>query len=155
MLDRAEPATDRTSPADGIAILRVNCVHCRALFLSIFTSGGISHPCCLRSGLHDRHARMEVFMFFDAVEMGNRIRRLRLQRGYSQEKLADELGITRRHIMRLESGKSAGSIDLIIEVANYFDVSLDYLALGKETLKEAKAELLKSIQDLQRFIENL
>ena len=35
----------------------------------------------------------------------------------------------------MESGVSGGSIDLLVEIAEYFDVSLDYLILGK-TLSE-------------------
>ena len=44
----------------------------------------------------------------------------------TQERLAEELNISDIHLRRLESGRSAGSVELVIEIAAYFDVSLDY-----------------------------
>ena len=48
----------------------------------------------------------------------------------SGERIAEELNISDIHLRRLESGRSAGSVELVIEIAAYFDVSLDYLLLG-------------------------
>ena len=69
-------------------------------------------------------------MLFHQEEYGKRIRLLREQTGMTQERLAEELNISDVHLRRLESGRSAGSVELVIEIAAYFDVSLDYLLLG-------------------------
>ena len=42
-----------------------------------------------------------------AVQLGTQIRELRESRRLTQEKLADEVGLTRNHIQLLESGLSA------------------------------------------------
>lgn len=69
-------------------------------------------------------------MLFRQEKYGKRIRLLREQTGMTQERLAEELNISDVHLRRLESGRSAGSVELVIEIAAYFDVSLDYLLLG-------------------------
>ena len=82
-------------------------------------------------------------MTFDVEHCGARIKGLRLKNGLTQEKLAVEMNITDVHLRRLESGVRAGSIELLIELAAYFHVSLDYLILcrGGRT-DEAKEELM-------------
>ena len=34
------------------------------------------------------------------------------------------------HLRRLETGRSTGSVDLVIEIAAFFNISVDYLLLG-------------------------
>ena len=71
-------------------------------------------------------------MQFGMKEFGLRITKLRIERGYTQERLADALNVDRTHISKLEAGTRACSIDLIIQLAAFFGVSLDYLILGKK-----------------------
>ncbi len=69
--------------------------------------------------------------YINAKEIGSRIRALRMERGLTQQRLADTIGVTLSTIGRIESGIKMGSIDLIVDIAFYFGVSLDYLILGK------------------------
>ena len=55
---------------------------------------------------------------------------LRKQLGLTQEQLAEELHISDVHLRRLETGRSTGSVDLVIEIAAFFNISVDYLLLG-------------------------
>lgn len=71
-------------------------------------------------------------MYFDPYTIGNRIQKLRRKQKITQERLATKLNISDRHLGKIERGECAGSIDLLIEVAVFFEVSLDYLILGKE-----------------------
>ena len=70
-------------------------------------------------------------MSFDTEACGARIRELRKGNKLTQERLAEELNITDSHLRRIESGTRTGSIDLLIDIAAYFEVSMDYLLLGK------------------------
>jgi transcriptional regulator with XRE-family HTH domain len=45
-------------------------------------------------------------------DVGSRIRRLRLRTGLSQENFAPLVGITRRHLIRLEKGENRPGRDL-------------------------------------------
>ncbi len=69
--------------------------------------------------------------YINAKEIGSRIRALRMEKGLTQQKLADTIGVTLSTVGRIESGIKMGSIDLIADIAIYFGVSLDYLILGK------------------------
>ena len=75
-------------------------------------------------------------MYFDPKACGARIKQLRNEHGLTQEQFSKHLVITDVHLRRIESGASGGSIDLLVEIAGYFDVSLDYLILGKKISEE-------------------
>lgn len=69
-------------------------------------------------------------MAFDSREFGERLRKLRTDKGMSQQELADELGIHHGHLSNLERGAVKASIDLLNVLADYFEVSCDYLVRG-------------------------
>lgn len=69
-------------------------------------------------------------MLFNQEAYGKRIKMLRDEKGLTQEQLAEALHISDVHLRRLEAGRSTGSVEMVIEIADYFDVSLDYLLLG-------------------------
>ncbi|MGV3459727.1 MAG: XRE family transcriptional regulator [Flavobacterium sp.] len=62
------------------------------------------------------------------------IRYLRLQKAISQEKLAEELLITRARYVKYESGTSEAPYDILKRIAHYFHVSIDLL-LGVDLRK--------------------
>jgi transcriptional regulator with XRE-family HTH domain len=51
-----------------------------------------------------------VALVYDTVELGERIRRARQEKGLQQDELADRLGVTRMTVSRLERGQSV-SVD--------------------------------------------
>ena len=71
-------------------------------------------------------------MGLDKVACGKRIKELRIQHGLTQYQLADQLGIFEKHVSKLELGQHRGSIDLMIQISEFFGVALDYLLLGKK-----------------------
>ncbi len=91
-------------------------------------------------------------MLFLPSEYGKRIRALREGLKKTQEQMANDLQITDVYLRRIESGKSIGSIELIIEISFYLGVSLDYLLLGKSLQDERlKRELLSIAEELRRL----
>jgi transcriptional regulator with XRE-family HTH domain len=60
--------------------------------------------------------------------MGNIIRDLRIKKRLSQQKCADEIGISKRTLQRYEQG-SFGNIEYLKKIAVYFNVSLDELGV--------------------------
>ena len=64
-------------------------------------------------------------MYYDIVESGKRIKEMRKKVGMTQEQLAEEIGISREVIARIETGKNGTSVDGIINFANYFKVTTD------------------------------
>ncbi|MCI8728444.1 MAG: helix-turn-helix transcriptional regulator [Clostridia bacterium] len=59
-----------------------------------------------------------------------KLKELREQRGLSQYKLAEELKVSQARIGHWESGTRECSFSMLIKLANYFNVSIDYL-LGR------------------------
>ena len=56
-----------------------------------------------------------------------RLRDLRKEKGLSQVHLAIDLCICQNSISRFESGVRKPDYDTLIQIADYFNVSLDYL----------------------------
>lgn len=86
-------------------------------------------------------------MLYIMEESGRRIAKLRIQKGYTQERLADALNIDRSYLSKIEAGKRSCSIDLVVQLSAFFGVSLDYLVLGKNGFFET-AELADSLDDI-------
>ena len=61
------------------------------------------------------------------MTMGEKILNLRKARGWSQEELAERIGVTRQAVGRWESGAAKPDADKIIAVCDLFGVSADYL----------------------------
>ena len=59
------------------------------------------------------------------------IKNLRLQKGLKQLELAQKLCTTQRKVSYWESGKIEPDIDMLWEIANLFEISVDEL-IGKE-----------------------
>lgn len=56
-----------------------------------------------------------------------RLKELRLKRGLSQQRLAIELNLNQNSISRYENGSRQADYQTLIAIADYFNVSIDYL----------------------------
>ena len=56
-----------------------------------------------------------------------RLKQIRKEKGISQLKLAMELNTNQNTISRYETGEREPGINELIRIADYFDVSIDYL----------------------------
>ena len=56
-----------------------------------------------------------------------RLKELRESKGISQIKLAMDLSINQNSISRYETGAREADYETLIKLADYFDVSIDYL----------------------------
>ena len=61
------------------------------------------------------------------MKFGERLRELRKSRGIAAEKIANEIGASRRVYVNWEAGRNEPNIAQQIWLADYFGVSLDYL----------------------------
>ena len=60
----------------------------------------------------------------DQIKAGAFLKGLRREKGITQEQLAEELGVSSRTISRWETGNNMPDLSLLVEVAEYFDVSI-------------------------------
>src|ERR1051326_819840 len=70
------------------------------------------------------------------------IRLLRGRKGYSQQKIADDLIITRARLSKYEEGKSEPPLDVLKRISKYFHVSIDIL-ISVDLRKISLDDLLK------------
>lgn len=70
--------------------------------------------------------------------IGQRIRDLRKQKRMSQTELAKMLAVSQTTVTAWETGKAEPSSSAITSLADYFDVTTDYL-LGRPDKKEKKS----------------
>ncbi len=57
----------------------------------------------------------------------NVLKELRKSKGMTQKEVAHDLNITDRTYGHYETGKREPSIDMLIEIAKYYNISIDYL----------------------------
>lgn len=58
---------------------------------------------------------------------GTHLKALRKSRNITQKKMASDIGASERGIQQYELGERKPTYDMLIALADYFDVSLDYL----------------------------
>ena len=69
---------------------------------------------------------------FILVDFGNKLKSLRTSKHLSQEKLAQRLGITKSMVSAYETSMRMPSYEVLIRIARFFNVSIDYLLGIKE-----------------------
>jgi len=65
------------------------------------------------------------------AEVGQRIKRVRLERGFSQRHLTDGTSLSYAYVSRIEAGARVPSLGALIELADRLDTTALYLATGK------------------------
>ncbi|MEW6180492.1 MAG: helix-turn-helix transcriptional regulator [Chloroflexota bacterium] len=68
--------------------------------------------------------------------MKNRLEQYRLQKGWTQQELAQKAGVTRQTIISLENGRYNPSILLAFRLARLFGVPIEELFLYEDNLPE-------------------
>jgi transcriptional regulator with XRE-family HTH domain len=63
------------------------------------------------------------------VSLGEKLKALRREKGWSQDELAHHAKIDGRQVSRYENGRVTPSIEVVIKMAKAYNVSLDYLLL--------------------------
>jgi transcriptional regulator with XRE-family HTH domain len=63
------------------------------------------------------------------MALGDRIRQLRKEAGWSQAELGDKIGTDSQRVSRYETGKITPSLDAIIRIAEALNISIDHLLI--------------------------
>ena len=79
------------------------------------------------------------------MDIAQRLQELRKRAGYSQEQVAELLGLSRQAVSKWESGQGKPDVDNIVKLTEVYHVSADYILLGieqeKTVIMPAKKEL--------------
>ena len=89
------------------------------------------------------------------MTLHERIKRLRQERNWSQSQLGQKLGVHQKQISSYERGVHTPSVDLLIRMAELFNVSLDYLAFeNREDIRQvniADRELIRKLEAIDKL----
>ena len=87
--------------------------------------------------------------------MKNRIKDLREDHDMRQKDLADATGIDQRTISNYETGKTSPDSEALIKLADYFNVSIDYLVCRSKYDFSSSKKKKEFIDKLQTELEEL
>ncbi len=91
------------------------------------------------------------------MSLGTRIKRLRQDRNWSQAQFALKLKVHQKQISGYERDVHVPSTDLLIRVADLFNVSLDYLAFedrdDSQQVKIADRDLLQKMEAIDQLTD--
>lgn len=87
--------------------------------------------------------------------MKNRIKDLREDMDLRQSDLSKAIGIDQRTISNYETGKTTPDGEALIKIANFFNVSIDYILYRSSCNATTNAKRIKLIEQIQRDLEKL
>lgn len=86
------------------------------------------------------------------MTLGERVRRLRQDRGWSQAQLGQRLGVHQEQVSGYERDVHVPSTELLVQLAEAFDVSLDYLVSGSRDdsrrVEVSDRELIRHMEEV-------
>lgn len=87
------------------------------------------------------------------MNFSENLQKLRKEKNISQEKLAEELNVSRQTVGKWENGVSCPEAECLVEISDFFGVSIDTLLKGtvpehNETEQESSARTEYPLEDL-------
>jgi len=86
------------------------------------------------------------------LKIGNRISELRKAKGWSQGELANKVNASREAIGKYERNEAVPSVETAKNIADVFDVSLDYL-VGDALKPSFDKRMVERLQDFELLTE--
>ena len=86
----------------------------------------------------------------DQVKIGNFLKKLRKEKGITQEQLAETLNVSGRTVSRWETGNNMPDISILVDIADYYDISIPEIISGKrksEMMNEEERKIAKTMSD--------
>lgn len=88
----------------------------------------------------------------DQKKIGIFLKELRKEKQLTQEQLAEVFGVSNRSVSRWENGVNMPDFDLVIEIANYYDVSIEEILDGErknEMMDQRTEQTLLKVADYE------
>ena len=100
-------------------------------------------------------------MEFDYKLIGERIKKARMKKGWTQEKLSEEIDVTVAYISRVETGNGQINLKRLAQISNVLDIQLEQLLTGTSVHsnnyldKDLYNILIQCTPEKQRLIYNI
>jgi len=84
-------------------------------------------------------------IIMDQVKVGDFLKELRKEKGLTQEQLAEQFNVSRRTVSRWETASNLPDLDILIEMADYYEIELKELLNGERKSEEMNKELEETV----------
>jgi len=81
-----------------------------------------------------------------AQKIAKTLKKLRNQVGYTQQEIADKIGSKQQTYAGYESGRHEPSVEMLIRIADLFDVSMDFIVARESDMNDA--------DNIDRYLED-
>ncbi|WMM23584.1 DUF3955 domain-containing protein [Tissierella sp. MB52-C2] len=89
------------------------------------------------------------------MDFGEQLRKIRTDRGLTQEQVASKLNVSRQTISNWENNKNLPDLEMVVDISMTFNLSLDQLILGGENMNNMTEKLIKDGSETRRAKMNL
>lgn len=87
------------------------------------------------------------------MSIGERISELRKEQNISQIELAQAMDVTRQAVSKWENDQTAPDTIKLIQLAEYLDTDVEYLATGRKTYGRRPPVVLKTVETVEKIVE--
>lgn len=87
------------------------------------------------------------------MEIGSRLKKARIEMGLTQERVAEEIGVSRQSVSNWENNRSYPDIVSVIKLSDLYSVSLDELLKEDKKMIRHLAETAKSAENSRRLLK--
>jgi transcriptional regulator with XRE-family HTH domain len=84
-------------------------------------------------------------------KMGEFLKHLRKERGLTQEQLAERFYVSSRTVSRWETGSNTPDLDILIELADFYDVDIREIIDGERKSENMNEELKETVLKVAEF----
>ena len=87
----------------------------------------------------------------DQIKIGEFLKKLRKEKGLTQEQLAEQFNISRRSVSRWETGKNMPDISLLVEIAEFYDTSIPEIINGERKSEKMNEEVKEVAETMSNY----
>jgi len=89
------------------------------------------------------------------IKIGSFFKMLRKEKGLTQEQLAEQLNVSSRTVSRWETGSNMPDISLLVQIAEFYDVSIPEIIDGERKSENMNEEVKDALQKIAEYDEML
>jgi len=90
----------------------------------------------------------------DQVKIGSFLKELRKEKNLTQEKLAEQLHVSNRTVSRWETGSNMPDIGMLVEIADFYDVSIPEIINGERKSEKMNQETRDTAAAMAEYSRN-
>lgn len=87
----------------------------------------------------------------DQQKAGSFLKELRKEKGITQEELAEKLCVSRRTVSRWETGSNMPDLDLLIELADFYDTDIREILNGERKSEQMDKDLKDTLTEVAAY----